>query len=145
MGSFDVLSGAIGEITLKNNTFEYNRKWLDMESWAQTHASHNKNLVHYQQYMNNLFYKDGENMAGMSMINEGWSDPKLTGPVGEFMGKLNIEYFSGEKISNELLNSKGYKLIEARPDSSFLKKYVNSIIDENENIPNTKLKIKISE
>ena len=127
-GALSIFPNAIGEITLTNEELAYQRKTLDIEGWAEVTGVEAPELLAYTQTSHDLFKRDGENLALQMMFEEQWHEEIYEEAVMDYVGKMNVRFFSGEdyvedeRSLGEWTSHAGYQIIQQNSDN-FLKKY----------------------
>lgn len=106
-----------------------------MEEWAEETQQTDENLLHYDDYAERLFVQDGENMGIMRMLDEQWYDEAYADEVGQLVGELNRDFFSGtsseysSKEREAFKQTTAYQEIKQRSRGSLLR-YVEGIIQQ---------------
>lgn len=131
-GSFAIPPNSIGELTIGKAEMKYQQKSLAVASWAEATNRQQADLLNYPAYSTQLFQKDGAAMAYSEMYDEGWYDEAYADEVAQFVGKVNLRFFSGTSEQSvqeieKLKKEPGYQLIQQH-SKGFLKKYVDSIL-----------------
>lgn len=134
-GALSIFPNAIGEITLTNEELAYQRKTLDIEGWAEVTGVEAPELLAYTQTSHDLFKRDGENLALQMMFEEQWHEEIYEEAVMDYVGKMNVRFFSGEdyvedeRSLGEWTSHAGYQIIQQNSDN-FLKKYTNQLLQD---------------
>jgi 3',5'-cyclic AMP phosphodiesterase CpdA len=122
------------------NGFDYSTSKVDVEGWAKASNVKDNNLLNFKKYSKSFFELQAYNKAYNRLSKtDGLTDDKKK-LMAKTMASLNLKQFSGtmNENMNEILNSKGYKLlISSNP--GFLKHY--GISTANNTINNNKLHI----
>ena len=129
----------------EDNKFKYTTTKVDISSWSKSEEVNDKNLNNFSQYSADYFGKSAYNMAYEKLTQyEIFSEDEIK-LMSETVGILNLRYFAGtENLNSEdVVDSAGFKLWENAPDS-FLKRYVFSIVSDNDTDDNN-LEIKLTE
>lgn len=135
--AFSIMTPSIGEITIDNNQFSYQKKALEMDQWANETRQTDVNLLHYEEYATNAFVQDGISMGLRQIIEEQWYDAVDVDEVSAFVGENNRLFFSGEgshltaKHIEDLKQSSAYKSIQ-QFSKGFLLRYTNAILKSDE-------------
>lgn len=135
--AFSIMTPSIGEITIDNNQFSYQKKALEMDQWANETRQTDVNLLHYEEYATNAFVQDGISMGLRQIIEEQWYDAVDLDEVSAFVGENNRLFFSGEgshltaKHIEDLKQSSAYKSIQ-QFSKGFLLRYTNAILKSDE-------------
>lgn len=132
-GALSIYPNSIGTMRLTNDAFHYERQPLAVSKWAEANGITDPALLDYHQTGYNFFKNDGEALALQMMFEEQWYDRAYQEDVMDFIGKLNVRYFSGEDFDPDptLMEHPGYKIIQEN-SKTFLKRYSNQLlIDEN--------------
>lgn len=136
-GAFSIYPNSIGNVLLSDESLEYTHQSLDVEGWAKSTNQQNPALLEYKKTSHDFFKRDGESMAIQQMAEERWYDKKLSSDVKDFIGMMNIRYFSGQdyieenekEILQEITNHPGYQIIQEN-STSFLKRYSNQLLQD---------------
>ncbi|MEI5989934.1 hypothetical protein A5881_001427 [Enterococcus termitis] len=135
-GSFSITPQGYGVVNLKGNSFNYQRKENDVASWAKGKNITTPQIRNYQEYLKEVFVEDGKRLAYAQLIDSGMTDEKQMDIAADFVGKMNVRFFSGNDYSTDeevkkIQKESGYRIIAE--NSKFLKDYIDSIIqDKNE-------------
>lgn len=133
--AFSIQQPAIGELTFTADALQYEKKTLKMEEWAEETQQTDEKLLHYDDYAERLFVQDGENMGIMRMLDEQWYDEAYADEVGQLVGELNRDFFSGtsseysSKEREAFKQTTAYQEIKQRSRGSLLR-YVEGIIQQ---------------
>ena len=134
-GALSIFPNAIGEITLSNEELSYQRKTLDVEGWAEEVVNQAPEILAYSQTSHDFFKGDGEILALQMMFEEQWYEEIYEEDVMDFVGMMNVRYFSGEdyvedeSLLEELTNHAGYQIIQDNSET-FLKRYTNQLLQD---------------
>lgn len=139
-GSFSIAPQTIGKLQLTQNELIYQRSQLDSSKQPFPEEADS-----YATYLEQLFIEDGQKMAYGMLIEQGIYDSEILDPIAEFVGQVNLRFFSGDDFltDEEVLQLKqtaGYQLLKAQ-DADFLSNYVDSIIQDT-NLPDDRLHLK---
>jgi 3',5'-cyclic AMP phosphodiesterase CpdA len=143
---YDIASGALSvnphqygilQYSALNNSLDYSTAKVNVEGWAKTNKSKDKNLLHFQRYAEDYFGKFAYDMAYKALTKDSTFSEEEIESMAETMKILNIRYFSGneELNSQDVIKTEGYRLWESYTDS-FLHGYILSItndLDTNDN------------
>ncbi len=135
-GSFSITPQSYGVIHLDGNLFSYRKNQNDVDTWAKENNITTPQVRNYKEYLRNSFIEDGKRLAYAQLIDSGMTDEAQMDIAADFVGKMNVRFFSGEDYSSDgviekLKQEKGYQIIAE--NSKFLKEYIDSIIqDKNE-------------
>lgn len=138
--SFSITPNGFGELTINEKGIDYQRKSVDVDSWAKETNQTDTNLLNHQAYLKDLFVKDGEALAYRSLIEKKIPKEADMDEAAQLVGKLNEEFFTGmdtrspEEVE-KIKTSNGYQVLEY---DSFLKKYIDSILKD-DNLEDTHL------
>ncbi|MGX7133252.1 metallophosphoesterase [Enterococcus songbeiensis] len=146
-GSFAIADHGYGILSIQPQKITYNRKTLDVDTWAKEQHETAENLLHHQKYLKDLFLLDGERMAYEQLLGQDIFDKTVLEPSATFVGEKNYLYFTGNDFlsDTEVAQEKqqeGYQLIAEH--SSFLKNYLDTILQDT-NLPDDHLEISLSE
>ena len=132
-GALSTFPNSIGEITLNDDGLTYKHRELAVEAWAKETKQTNPELLAYSQTAYDIFYEDGATMALMQMFEEQWYEEKFEADVMDFVGLLNVRYFSGMDFGEdeELANHPGYKMIQEN-SKGFLKRYSTRSLEDSD-------------
>lgn len=130
-GALSIFPNSIGEITLNDDGLTYNHRELAVEEWAKETNQTDPELLEYSKTSHDIFYEDGATMALMQMFEEQWYEEKFEADVMDFVGLLNVRYFSGLDFGKdeELANHPGYKIIQEN-SNGFLKEYSTRSLED---------------
>lgn len=134
-GAFSVFPNSMGEIILTDEDLQYNRQKLEAAEWAEETEKEDDVLLDYGSFSYHLLKNDGEGLAAQQMAEERWYDPLLASDVEDFIGLLNVRYFSGEDYEEneeeiqELMDHPGYQIIQEN-SKTFLKRYSNRLLQD---------------
>ncbi len=125
----------------KEEGFEYFTRLVDIEKWAADNNITDKNLLNFEEYSREYFYKDSFNHVYSSLMEEGVYTEEEASQMADVMSTLNIHYFGGNtpKIYDEIITSEGYKLWKNK-ELDFLSYYVLSMV-QNKDVEHNFLKI----
>lgn len=134
--SYSMTEQLYGELSLTSQKISYNKKRIDVDSWAKKEGLQNPNLLNYREFTKNLFVDDGEKMAYGQLIENGLYVEEDLDEAARFVGQANWRYFTGnnelpESEIEKLKTDKGYQIIKKW--SPELNKYLDSIIKPVEN------------
>ena len=108
---------------------------MDIEGWAEVTGVEAPELLTYTQTSHDLFKRDGENLALQMMFEEQWHEEIYEEAVMDYVGKMNVRFFSGEdyvedeRSLGEWTSHAGYQIIQQNSDN-FLKKYTNQLLQD---------------
>lgn len=134
--SYSMTEQLYGELSLSSQKISYEKKRVDVDSWAKKEDLQDPNLLNYREFTKNLFVDDGEKMAYGQLIENGLYLEEDLDEAARFVGQANWRYFTGNNELSELeieklKTDKGYQVIkEWSPE---LNKYLDSIIKLVEN------------
>lgn len=145
--SFAIADHGYGILSIAPKKIIYDRKTVDVDSWAQKNQKTDKHLLHHQKYLKDLFVLDGERMAYEQLLGQDIFDKKILETSAAFVGEKNYLYFTGHDFlsDSEVTQEKqqeGYRLITEH--SRFLKNYLDTILQDT-NLPDDHLEISLSE
>lgn len=132
-GSFSITPQSYGVVKLSKDSFEYRKKENDVDTWAREKNITTPQVRNYQEYIKNIFMEDGKRLAYAQLIDSGMTNEAQMDIAAEFVGTVNIRFFSGNDYSSEeevekFKQEKGYQIIAE--NSKFLKEYIDSIIQD---------------
>lgn len=131
--AFSIMTPSIGEITIDNHQFSYQKQALEMNRWAEETEQTDKNLLNYEEYAANLFVQDGIDMGLRQMIEEQWYENVDSDEVSAFIGENNRLFFGGasSQISSteaeQLKQTPAYQSIKEY-SRGFLLRYTDNIL-----------------
>ncbi len=130
-GALSIFPNSVGEITLDKEGLTYDHRELAVEAWAEATNQTNSKLLNYSQTAYDIFYEDGATMALMQMFEEQWYEEEFEADVMDFVGLLNVRYFSGMDFGKDeaLENHPGYKIIQDH-SKGFLKRYSTRSLED---------------
>lgn len=139
-GAFSAYPSPIGQIHLSSDgKLTYQVQNLNLETWAQSHHITDYNLLHYQDYMADLFNQTSRRLAFAEMIEGGWYDEEnpLMEAIADYVARLNLHYFSGSPLKLEDLdgfqNLHDIQTLIRQEGSQFFKTYLDQVlINEND-------------
>ncbi len=118
-----------GKITYNNdNGFAYRTERVDVDKWAKEMKINDENLLNFSTYAREFFYeKSYEQTYNQLSKSEKYTDDEAKA-MATTMAELNVNYFAGTSylISEDIINSEGYKLWEAE-EENFMKYYIISM------------------
>lgn len=139
--SYGIIDHGYGELTLSKDKLNYERKTISVSTWAKENkdlpSDLKETLLNHDNYLEKLFYTDGERLAYQDLLDKGIYDKKILDPVANLVAKGNVNYFKGadflsdEEVANIKLEN-GYQLLKEH--SEFLKEYVDFILQD-KNLP----------
>lgn len=135
-GAFSITPQGYGVVNLKGTSFNYQKQENDVPSWAKEKNITTPQIRNYQEYLKEFFVEDGKRLAYAQLIDSGMTDEKQMDTAADFVGEMNVRYFSGNDYSTDeevkkIQKESGYRIIAE--NSKFLKDYIDSIIqDKNE-------------
>ena len=132
-GALSIFPNSIGEITLNADGLTYNHRELAVEAWAEATNQTDPDLLSYSQTSYDIFYDYGATLGLMQMFEEQWYQVEYEEDVMDFVGLLNVRYFSGLDFGKdeELANHPGYKIIQEN-SKGFLKEYSTRSLEDND-------------
>lgn len=132
-GALSIFPNSIGEITLNDDGLTYNHRELAVEDWAEATNQTDPDLLSYSQTSYDIFYDYGATLGLMQMFEEQWYEVEYEEDVMDFVGLLNVRYFSGLDFGKdeELANHPGYKIIQENSEG-FLKEYSTRSLEDND-------------
>ncbi len=132
-GALSISPNSIGEITLNADGLTYNHRELAVEAWAEATNQTDPDLLSYSQTSYDIFYDYGATLGLMQMFEEQWYQVEYEEDVMDFVGLLNVRYFSGLDFGKdeELANHPGYKIIQEN-SKGFLKEYSTRSLEDND-------------
>lgn len=111
--------------------FNYSTSKVDVEAWAKESKLTDENLMNFKEYSKDFFVSRAYGRFFNNLLeNTNYSEDEMT-LMAKTISELNLKYFSGEQEEKEqdIMKSEGFKLL-ASSDSSFIKRYVESIIHD---------------
>lgn len=137
-GALSIHPNSIGEVGLSEEGLQYQHRSLDMEGWAEAVGVTDQALLQYSQTGQDFFREDGAVLGLQMMFEEQWYEEEYEEPVMDFVGNMNVRYFSGldyvpEADSStvaELQAHPGYQIIQEHSET-FLKRYSNQLLEDN--------------
>ncbi|MGP6145961.1 metallophosphoesterase [Jeotgalibaca sp. A122] len=123
-GALSIFPNSVGEITISPEGLNYSHRELAVEEWAQATNQTDPDLLDYKQTAYDIFYEDGATLGLRQMFEEQWYEETYEEDVMDFVGRLNVRYFSGQDFETDetLETHPGYKIIQENSDG-FLKRY----------------------
>ena len=143
--SYAITEQIYGEVTFSTDTIQYEKKRVDVDTWAKKNQIKEPNVLNYRQFTKDLFVEDGQRMAYGQLIENGLYDEEKLDQIAFFVGEANWQYFTGnndftkEEIT-KLKSEPGYKLL--KEEAPFLADYMDSVIKPME-LSNNQLTIKL--
>ncbi|MFD2308085.1 metallophosphoesterase [Enterococcus termitis] len=134
--SFSITPQGYGVVKLDGQSLDYQKATNDVDAWAKETGNTTPEVQQYKTYLETLFMEDGKKLGYGQLINAGLTDEQELDIAAEFIGRMNVRFFSGNDFSTDsevakIKAEQGYQIIEEH--SSFLKEYIDSIIqDKNE-------------
>ncbi|MER0122136.1 metallophosphoesterase [Streptococcus sp. ZJ93] len=131
-GAFSMYPMTIGRLSLKEKRLIYDQTRLDVTLW---HNNANPDLVAHEKYLLDVFNRASEIMVHTTLHDEAAYDRKLADQLSEIMAPINLAFFSGERLSDEWLETNVYRspayatLLKQEPES-MLVEYMGMMIDE---------------
>lgn len=130
--SYNIIDHGYGLLQLTHDQMHYERKTVSVSAWAQQQKTENSDLLNHDQYLKDLFLKDGERLAYETLLNQKITDHTQLELAATFLAQVNLEYFQGndwrdDETVNELKKDPGYQLLA---QSSFLKDYLNGALQD---------------
>lgn len=113
----------------ENAAFDYSTSRVDVEGWSKAEGITDRNTNNFSNYSEEFFGKRAYDMAYHRLIEEPGFTEREIKSMSEIVELLNLRYFAGTEVLNstDVINSEGFALWNAAPDS-FLKRYVMSIL-----------------
>ena len=130
-----IFPNAIGQIRLSNEELAYDRLTLDVEGWANETAQIQDELLNYSETSYHIFKEDGELLALQQMFEEQWYDERYAEAVMDYVGQMNVRYFSGEDYVEDdaeiaaYIQHDGYRVIQEN-SNNFLKRYSQQLLKD---------------
>ncbi len=134
-GALSIFPNAIGQIRLSNEELAYDRLTLDVEGWANETAQIQDELLNYSETSYQIFKEDGEHLALQQMFEEQWYDESYAEAVMDYVGQMNVRYFSGEDYVEDdaeiaaYIQHDGYRVIQEN-SNNFLKRYSQQLLKD---------------
>ncbi|UJF15935.1 metallophosphoesterase [Jeotgalibaca sp. MA1X17-3] len=136
-GALSIYPNSVGTIKLSEDYLEYAHESLDVEGWAESTNQQSLALLEYKKTGHDFFKEDGESLAIQQMAEERWYDKQLSPDVKDFIGRMNVRYFSGEdyiegneaEVIQEITSHPGYQIIQEN-STGFLKRYSNQLLQD---------------
>lgn len=136
-GALSIHPNSIGEVRVSEDGLQYQHRSLDVEGWAAANDVADPALLAYSQTGHDFFREDGAVLGLQMMFEEQWHEPEYEEAVMDFVGSMNVRYFSGldyvpEADSNtvaELQAHPGYRIIQEHSET-FLKRYSNQLLED---------------
>lgn len=135
-GAFSITPQGYGVVNLKGDTIKYRKQKNDVAGWAKDKNITTPHIRNYQDYLKEVFIEDGKRLAYAQLIESGMTDEQQLNTAADFVGKMNVRFFSGDDYSTDeeikkIQKEAGYHIIAE--NSKFLKEYIDSIMqDKNE-------------
>lgn len=131
--SYAIADHGFGVLTLTTDQLSYQRETINVDTWAQNNQETDPNLIHHQQYLKDLFLKDGARLAYQQLIEKKIYDDAILDPAADLVAQANYDFFTGQdQPSDEKLtkikNSSGYQVIAQH--APFLKDYLDTILQD---------------
>lgn len=131
--SYAVTPKAYGELTVSKDSWNYERKAVSLSDWSKKQKKTDKNLLNYEEYLTEIFMKEGRQMGYRSLFEAGLPDDEATDAAAELMAEMNLAYFKGEDTRTKeeeeaIRQSPAYQTIQN--GSAFLSDYLESIIQD---------------
>lgn len=130
-GALSIYPNSVGEIIISDEGLDYQQRELDVEGWAEATNQTNTELLNYSQTAYDIFYEDGATMGLVQMFEEQWYEEQYEADVMDFVGLLNVRYFSGRDFDKDetLRHHPGYKIIQEK-SKGFLKSYADRSLED---------------
>lgn len=132
-GAFSSSPSYIATLTFTRHTMTYFAAPLNVEQWANATQQRDHNLIHYRQFIDQLFIETSRKMGFREMIEYGWYDEQqpILETVADYIGIANLAYFSGQPIeqfeNNVATNfDEAKRILNENASPSFLN-YIHSI------------------
>lgn len=143
--SYAITEQLYGEVCFTPSQISYEKKRIDVDTWAQDNQLKDPNLLEYRDYTKQLFVEDGQRMAYGQLIENGLYDEEKLDEIAYFVGETNWRYFTGnDNLTNEeveaLKNEQGYQLL--KDEDPFLGRYMDSIL-QSDGVSNDHFTIKM--
>ncbi|MDT2757044.1 metallophosphoesterase [Enterococcus asini] len=130
--SYNIIDHGYGLLKLSKDQMSYSRKTISVSDWAQKKKLTNTQLINHDQYLKELFLKDGERLAYETLLNQKITDEAQLKSAADFLAQVNLDYFQGNdwredgSVTN-LEQDPGYQLLT---QTSFLKNYLTDILQD---------------
>lgn len=137
-GAFSIYPAVVGTFSLLDDgSIHYQRTTLETDAWAQATQQTNPDLTHHQAYLEETFDEASRTLVEQTLFEEQWYDATMAADIGNLIAPLNRAYFTGEKLDSvwlaqDFYASPAYQLLEYHQDRSFLYRYSQQIIRENQ-------------
>lgn len=132
-GAFSSYPSYVGKLQVNEQSLHYSAHPLDVEGWANETGQSDPNLIHYQNYMEELFNISSRQMAFREMIESGWYDENnlILEEVADYIAQANLSFFAGTPFKPETHFSKTkiseIKQLIQNNAISFFKEYIQTI------------------
>ncbi len=132
--SFSITPQGYGVVQLKGDRLDYQKASNDVDAWAKETKNKIPEVQNYSAYLETLFMEDGKKLGYSQLLNAGLTDDQELDTAAEFIGRMNVRFFSGNDFCTDeeaakIKEEQGYQIIEKH--SKFLKEYIDSIIQDN--------------